>query len=108
MTLPDKPSAVAHVSDAHWEAALDAAYGKLAVHYISWRDRDPGADAWPQVEIARCLILLGEVPEPVDPLDAAIAAVWNDTFDCSQGPLALNSAIRKRLAPFLTIPGERV
>jgi hypothetical protein len=89
MKLPAKPAVVAHVSDAHWEAALDAAFGKIDNGYSPWRlwIHDTPVAAL-LTDHARCLILLGEVPEPVDPLDVAIAAVWNDTFDCSQGPLA--------------------
>jgi hypothetical protein len=71
MNLPEKPADVAHVSDAHWEAALDKAYS-------TWSNpiRDL-AGTWHLSELidhARCLILLGEVVEPVDPIEAAIIA----------------------------------
>ena len=72
MKIPNKPKDVAHVSDALWETALFAA--------------DHG---WPMVVLgsqcmmniidhARCLILLGEVQEPVDPIEAATEAACLD------------------------------
>lgn len=74
--LPEKPFAVAHVSDAHWEAALEYALrlsnsksssltaGGNKYVFETWADH------------ARCLILLGEVPVPVDPIEAAIVAAY--------------------------------
>lgn len=73
-TLPEKPAIVADVSDAKWEAALDAANP-------DWRFyRSSGEKMTHIIDHARCLILLGEVPEPVDPIEAAMrafrASVW--------------------------------
>jgi hypothetical protein len=91
MNLPPKPPAVAHVSDAHWEAALNQAvengeglfsyYAPLIVHH------------------ARCLILLNEVAEPVDPIEAAMDAMFDLRLNWSgYGPAAFKRACRKHFA----------
>jgi hypothetical protein len=77
MTLPTKAAAVAHVSDAHWEAALDAADK-------NWKGYASDHNCRVIIDHARCLILLGEVPEPVDPIEAAIDKVWNDLNDFNE------------------------
>jgi len=62
VTLPPKPEAVAHVSDAYWEAAI--AKARLVERSV--------------IDHARCLILLGEVPESVDPIEAAIESAYEE------------------------------
>ena len=65
MSLPEKHPDVADVSDALWEAALELAHPDFRTLY---RAREFHS----AIHHARCLILLGEVEEPVDPTDAAI------------------------------------
>jgi hypothetical protein len=78
MKLPEKHPDVADVSDALWEAALTIACDCRCYIPGSFR----GITDWGSkiargiIDHARCLILLGEVKEPVDPLDAAIKALW--------------------------------
>jgi hypothetical protein len=78
MTLPEKHPDVAYVSDTLWEAALTMACNRQC--YIFERFRS--TTNWESeiaigiIDHARCLILLGEVKGPVDPLDAAIKALW--------------------------------
>jgi len=94
--LPEKPAAVAHVSDQHWEVALDTAAHKN--HVKDWWQ--VAADFHPDckravVDHARCLILLGEVPEPLDPIDAAIYALFEErTGADSRGDSAWHKARR--------------
>ncbi len=71
--LPEKPAAVAHVSDAHWEAALNKALSTWKVQDDAWPNRIALPEA---IDHARCLILLGEAPESVDPIEAALDALW--------------------------------
>ena len=80
--LPPKPASLEHISDAHWEAAFEevarrAGYGGtgVALRHLSTKGKNGAAD------YARCLILLGEVDEPEDPIDAAIKAVWDDQWN---------------------------
>jgi hypothetical protein len=70
MTLPEKHPDVAYVSDTLWEAALTMACNRQC--YIFERFRS--TTNWESeiaigiIDHARCLILLGKVKEPVDPL----------------------------------------
>jgi hypothetical protein len=78
MTLPEKHPDVAHVSDALWEAALTMACDRRSYFPESFRSATNWGSAIVRgaIDHARCLILLGEVKESVDPLDAAIKALW--------------------------------
>jgi hypothetical protein len=71
--LPAKPESVSHVSDAHWEAALDAALKCAGDFGRVHESLNQG-----YIDHARCLILLGEVDEPKDPVDEAIDAAWSE------------------------------
>jgi hypothetical protein len=62
MNLPDKPEAVTHVSDALWEAALKQVTDGYCITVFD-NYMHPKI-----IDHARCLILLNEVAEPVDPL----------------------------------------
>jgi hypothetical protein len=95
MKLPDKPQQVAHVSDALWEAALDAAYAY-------WRGLPDGILFRLTIDHARLLIMQGEVEEPIDPLDAALDALW-DSWSGAWVKCQMKTAIRKHLAG-MTIP----
>ena len=93
MNLPDKPKDVAHVSEALWKCALaKASYSDSLSPY--WKKHG--------IDHARCLILLGEVPEPVDPIEAAIENVWSGG-SLEVGKAAFNQKCRKYLAG-LTFP----
>jgi hypothetical protein len=82
VTLPPKPEAVAHVSDLHWEAALDAAAQKNKAKDFGIVGRNFHPDCVEAViDHARCLILLGEVAEPVDPIEAAMDALFEERCD---------------------------
>ena len=84
MTLPDKPKDVAHVSDKLWEVALARAD-------YSWPMIIFGSERMIRIiDHVRCLMLLGEVEEPVDPIEAAIENVW------SGGSLEVGKAAFKR------------
>ncbi len=104
MSLPEKPADVAQVSDAHWKAALDEACRRQAYIFELFRNWSSTA-AKGIIDHARCLILLGEVKEPVDPIDAAIDAAWDDFANgpLSFGPLSFEAACRKHFAG-LTFP----
>jgi hypothetical protein len=108
MNLPPKPESVSHVTDAHWEAALRQAWLIFSSKRPSTIDFE--VVYWGVAEIAptiidhaRCLILLGEVKEPVDPLGVAFARLLDEYW--SDGILSrdLESIIRKHLAG-MTIP----
>jgi len=79
MNLPPKPEAVAHVPNSQWEASLDKAMrlSGLGSNIGCWQSFRNDTIAG-LADHARCLILLGEVPEPVDPIEAAIDAAWNE------------------------------
>ncbi len=107
--LPEKPEAVAHVSDAHWEAATRQVWAEFReldprlfvferVHWDVYQQRKIVAD-W-----ARRLILLGEVPEPVDPITLAASHIWHvaNGPHCDAAP-RIEAAIREYLAG-VTIP----
>ena len=105
--LPKKPDAVAHVSDSLWEAALQAAWGLLkkseatswcTFELVTWSD----AGALIVIEHARCLILLGEVVELVDPIEEAIEAAWR-SLDTESLKTEFNVACRKHFSG-LTFP----
>ena len=75
--LPPKPGSISDVSDTLWEAALVKA-GRTRVEGVA-----NYSDVFQKIHIreslidhARCLILLGEVAEPVDPIEAALDAMW--------------------------------
>jgi len=107
MTLPTKPDAVAHVSDAHWEAALRQAWNIFASkrpHTIAFERADWGAaEITPTIiDHARCLILLNEVPEPVDPLEVAMDALW-DSWNGGWSKSDMKDSVCKHLAG-MTIP----
>jgi hypothetical protein len=111
MKLPYKPAAVARVTDAHWEAALRHAWSIFASKRPSTIDFE--VVYWGVAEItptiidhARCLILLNEVPDPVDPLDAAIDAAWADWLAYAEDPMLeehFAAVIHRHLAG-ITIP----
>jgi hypothetical protein len=92
MTLPTKPDAVAHVSDAHWEAALDKT-GR------NWKYYTHACILPAIIDHARCLILLNEVPEPVDSISLAASQIWGvaNGPHCDAVP-RIEAAIRKHLA----------
>ena len=94
MNLPNKPKDVAHVSDALWETALDkASYSdSLSPYWKKYR-----------IDYARCLILLGEVKEPVDPIDKAIRATFYGYGDNRLTECQFNTMCRKHFAG-LTFP----
>jgi hypothetical protein len=70
MTLPEKHPDVAYVSDTLWEAALTMACNRQCyifesfISITNWESEI----AIGIIDHARCLILLGEVKGPVDPL----------------------------------------
>lgn len=106
--LPKKPAAVAHVSDTHWEAALRKSWNLLResqatawcnFEAVVWVE--PGAKI--VIDHARCLILLGEVVEPVDPIEAALIAMWNEPVASFGSPELFAAACRKHFAG-LTFP----
>jgi hypothetical protein len=110
-SLPPKPSAVAHVTDAHWRAALEAASKKTDfngfTHLFGSYSLDHST-CKSVIDNARCLILLGEVPKPVeDRIDAAIANAyrdyWNRPFSSIQPSIAFRACCRKHFAG-LTFP----
>ena len=83
--LPPKPDSIADVSDALWEAALVKA-GRTRVEGVA-----NYSDVFQKIHIreslidhARCLILLGEVAEPVDEIDSALNAAWQEGWHFSQ------------------------
>lgn len=98
--LPAKPESVSHVSDARWEAALDAAL-KCAGDY----GRVHEALNQGYIDHARCLILLNEVDEPKDPIDEAIDAAWRQFTGGRSGEEhvrpAFSIAIRAHVIPAL-------
>jgi hypothetical protein len=84
MTLPPKPAAVAHVSDALWEAALVEVFLRVrGGEPKEALERAYDNELETATDYARCLILLGEVPEPVDPIDAAMCNVF-DRLDITE------------------------
>ena len=106
MTLPPKPEAVAHVSDAHWEAALQRAYdigGYITSISILLTDGIYHRVARSVIDHARCLILLNEVPEPVDPIEVACGLIVQDWCSVSPFPKSLSEIVRKHLGG-MTIP----
>jgi len=108
MTLPTKPDAVAHVSDAHWEAALRQAWSVFASRRLSTiafeRANWDAAEITPTIiDHARCLILLKEVPEPVDPFEVKCGLIVQDWHSASVVPKSMADIIRKHLAG-MTIP----
>lgn len=107
--LPDKPEQVKDVSDRLWEAALDKAWASLN-GFRHWTEWDGCSVMWDLlINHARCLIMLGEVEEPRDPLDEAIEAVYRECHLLSRDVEIrfprrlgeLNTAIRTHLGPFL-------
>lgn len=100
--LPDKPEAVKDVSDRLWEAALRKAYS-------TWKTQAFGFAKtinYPElIDHARCLILLGEVEEPRDPIDEAIEAAhkayWSASWHTSTTLPVFAEAVRTHLGPFL-------
>lgn len=106
MSLPEKPADVAHVSDAHWEAALDEACSRQGYIFqlsFNWSS-NYGKGV---IDHARCLMLLGEVAEPVDPIGEAIKAArsaWvSDPRYFENHEAGFEAACRKHLAG-LTFP----
>lgn len=92
--LPDKPEQVKDVSDRLWEAALDKANAL-------WRD-EPMLYRQKTADHARCLILLGEVEEPRDPLDEAIEAFWREWFGGDARPTdTFREMCNRHFGPFL-------
>jgi len=98
MNLPTKPESVAHVSDAHWEKALEKAHPK-------WFNIRGLAGFDLIADHARCLILLGEVQEPADPISDAIKAASADAIDlvCRDYHTNFETLCRKHFAG-LTFP----
>jgi len=109
--LPDKPEQVKDVSDRLWEAALRMAWGKVRgdtgflcdFGYVDWQ----GHGSSYAIDHARCLIMLGEVEEPRDPLDEAIEAAadtFQALFNSGENPTLRDDfiqAVRQHLGPFL-------
>jgi hypothetical protein len=108
--LPDKPQAVAHVSDAHWKGALIEVFSRVrqSSPQIALRDAN-SKELAAAVDYARCLILLNEVPVTVDPIEAAMDAAWDEYLACQSGrgmkfgPDNFRDACRKHFAG-LTFP----
>ena len=106
MTLPTKPEAVAHVSDQHWEAALievvrrsDSGIFDPKQRLASIRESSQAGAA----DYARCLILLGEVAAPVDPIETAIEALAGYWGYSGRQKIAVCADVRKHFAG-LTFP----
>ena len=104
MTLPEKHPDVADVSDTLWKAALTIACDRRG-YTESFRSITGWGSAIVRgvIDHARCLILLGEVKEPVDPLDAAILALWRDDTIPVIPPREFAAACHKHFAG-LTFP----
>ncbi len=104
--FPEKPAAAAHVSDAHWEAAYLTAVGFAGYQterheFFLYHIRNGSTDALRLAEeLAIRLIKSGEVPEPVDPIEAAMDAALHDYVHTS---LPFEAACRKHFAG-LTFP----
>jgi hypothetical protein len=107
MTLPEKHPDVADVSDTLWESALIIACDRQCYIFESFRSTTgwKSETAIGIIDHARCLILLGEAKEPVDPLDAAIKALWFDSVDTI--PLCKFAASCRRYFAGLTFPELR-
>jgi hypothetical protein len=100
MKLPPKPESVSHVTDAHWEAAIAAA--SIPHWHICWESWS-GWLREATIDHARCLILLGEVKEPLDLFEAACGRIVQDWYSTRTVPTSMADIIRKHLAG-MTIP----